>query len=364
MFEQLEKFDEMQKKKKQKKKKIITIISMLLILIIIAAIGIYLYLNMEKPTKKKKEKQIKIVDMNSNKRPLAVMIDNNVGTSSHAGLQDAYITYEAIVEGGLTRIMAIYKDKDVDLIGPVRSSRHYFLDYALENDAIYAHYGWSTYAENDIKELGVNNLNGMIPKEEGAYWRDKNIASPHNVFTSTEKLYETAKDNKYDITSEDWQLLDYSAKNIKLNNTKTRNDDTEEIDEEDSAIIANEIEIPYSNSQVRTYTYDEENKVYLRFMNGEKHLDKKTKEQLHYKNIIIEYVDNHTIDDYGRQDLDTSGSGEGYYITNGYAKKIKWTKSSRSDKIKYEYEDGSKVKVNDGNTFIQIQPANLESTFE
>ena len=99
-------------------------------------------------------------------------------------------------------------------------------------------------------------------------------------------------------------------------------------------------------------------------MNGEKHLDKKTKEQLHYKNIIIEYVDNHTIDDYGRQDLDTSGSGEGYYITNGYAKKIKWTKSSRSDKIKYEYEDGSKVKVNDGNTFIQIQPANLESTFE
>ena len=172
MFEQLEKFDEMQKKKKQKKKKIITIISMLLILIIIAAIGIYLYLNMEKPTKKKKEKEIKIVDMNSNKRPIAVMIDNNVGTSSHAGLQDAYITYEAIVEGGLTRIMAIYKDKDVDLIGPVRSSRHYFLDYALENDAIYAHYGWSTFAENDIKELGVNNLNGMIPKEEGAYWRD------------------------------------------------------------------------------------------------------------------------------------------------------------------------------------------------
>ena len=94
-----------------------------------------------------------VYDVNSNKRPIAVMIDNNVDNDEQVGLQDAYLTYEIIVEGGLTRIMAIYKDVDTSVIGPVRSSRHYFLDYALENDAIYAHYGWSTYAENDIKAL-------------------------------------------------------------------------------------------------------------------------------------------------------------------------------------------------------------------
>ena len=51
--------------------------------------------------------------------------------------------------------MAVFKDKDVSLIGPVRSSRHYFLDYALESDAIYAHYGWSTYAPVSYTHLDV-----------------------------------------------------------------------------------------------------------------------------------------------------------------------------------------------------------------
>ncbi len=364
MFEQLEKFDQEQKVKKQKKKKkkIIIITTMVLILLIVAATAAFLYFTREQEKPKKKVAKIKIVDMNSKKRPIAVMIDNNVGNEAHAGLQDAYITYEAIVEGGLTRIMAVYKDCDVDLIGPVRSSRHYFLDYALENDALYAHYGWSTFAENDIKKLGVDNLNGMTNAED-VYERNRTIASPHNVFTSTKKIYEGAKENDYDVKSDNWKLLNYSAKKIKLNKEKTK-DDGEEVTEEDSAIPANEVTIPYSNSQVRSYTYDSEKEVYLRFMNNKAHIDKTTKEQLNYKNIIIQYVDNNNIDDYGRQDLDTAGSGEGYYITLGYAKKITWTKPSRSDKIYYRFEDGSKVKVNDGNTFIQVQPSSLESTFE
>ncbi len=363
MFEQLLKFDETQKKKKQKKKRIIiTVIS--LILLIGISVGIYFYLNMfKKDTKKTKIETIKIVDINSHERPIAVMIDNNVGANAHAGLDKAYITYEAIVEGGLTRIMALYKDKDVDLIGPVRSSRHYFLDYALENDALYAHYGWSTYAENDIKKFAVNNLNGMNNGQK-AFWRDKQIASPHNVFTSTDDIYETAKALDYDTKSYDWLLLNYSAKEINLFKAKTKNDDSEYIEEEDDAIIANTVTIPYSNSEVRSYTYDSETKTYLRFMNEKPHIDKVTGKQLQYKNIIIQSVKNRSIDNYGRQDLDTAGSGEGYYITNGYAKKIWWTKSTRSDKIKYAYEDGSEVKINDGNTFIQVQPSSLESTFE
>ena len=100
------------------------------------------------------------------------------GYTAHAGLQDAYLTYEIIVEGGLTRIMAIFKDQDTELIGPVRSARHYFLDYALENDAIYGHYGWSEFAKNDIDLLGVNNLNG-ITNAQSTYWRDRSVAAPH-----------------------------------------------------------------------------------------------------------------------------------------------------------------------------------------
>ena len=149
------------RRKKSTSKK--TKIAFAFIIIILGVLG-YLYVIYNKPSsslkKKPKESTLKIVDENSNQRPIAVMIDNNIGNEKHAGLQDSYINYEIIVEGGLTRIMALYKDKEVSLIGPVRSSRHYFLDYALESDAIYTHYGWSTYAKNDINSgfIDVNKL--------------------------------------------------------------------------------------------------------------------------------------------------------------------------------------------------------------
>lgn len=362
-------------KKTKKKKKILifSIITIILCLGILAYVY-FVYLGNNKEIqniiKPKVEKKLTIVDEDSNERPIAVMYDNNVGNNAHSGLQDSYINYEIIVEGGLTRIMALFKDKDVSLIGPVRSSRHYFLDYALESDAIYTHYGWSTYAENDIKSLGVNNINGLY--DDAPFWRDKSIAAPHNVFTSTDKIYSYAESKKYSLTTDQWKLLNYVTDTIKLNKpigTKTVvNEETgkkEKIKIQNPELItANSVSIPYSNYQIRSYTYDEENGVYLRFMNGEAHLDKVTNQQLNFKNIIIQKVNNYQLDSYGRQDLDTTGNGEGYYITNGYALPIKWTKSTRRGKTIYTYSDGKEIKINDGNTFIQIMPSTYSPTIE
>lgn len=357
------------RRKKSTSKK--TKIAFSFIIIILGVLG-YLYVIYNKPSsslkKKPKESTLKIVDENSNQRPIAVMIDNNIGNEKHAGLQDSYINYEIIVEGGLTRIMALYKDKEVSLIGPVRSSRHYFLDYALESDAIYTHYGWSTYAKNDINSLGVNNINGLY--DESPFWRDNNIAAPHNVFTSTEKIYSTASQKGYSTTTSDWKLLNYTTETINLNkpiSTTTQINPETGAEEEvpvtrEGLLTANSIFIPYSNYQNRSYTYDTNRKVYLRYMNNNPHIDKETNEQLFYKNIIIEKVRNYQLDSEGRQDLDTTGTGEGYYITNGYALPIYWTKQSRSAKTIYTYHDGSEVEINDGNTFVQIIPISSSLT--
>ena len=364
--------DKMKKKKIDKNK----VIGILLLLIAVSAIVFVLIFYLSPKEKQKKEKKpeivekkkLQIVDEDSNERPIAVMIDNNIGEGRHAGLQDSYINYEIIVEGGLTRIMAIFKDKDVSLIGPVRSSRHYFLDYALESDAIYAHYGWSTYAQNDIRSLNVNNINGLY--DEQPFWRDTSIAAPHNVFTSTDKLYAYAKQKNYSLTTNSWKLLNYNPEEINLNDpistTEQVNPETGEMEKvpvtREGLITANSVVIPYSYYQSRSYTYDTNRKVYLRFMNDAPHIDKTTGEQLHYKNIIIEQVRNYQLDGEGRQDLDTTGSGTGYYITNGYALPIHWTKSSRSAKTIYKYLDGSEIEINDGNTFIQVMPTTYNPT--
>ena len=94
------------------------------------------------------------------------------------------------------------------------------------------------------------------------------------------------------------------------------------------------------------------------FMGGKEHTDLITKKQYTVKNIITYQVQNSSIqsDRKGRQDLYNIGTGEGYYISNGEAIKIKWSKKDRASKTIYTLEDGSELKVNDGNTWIHIQP--------
>lgn len=343
-------------KPKNNKKKIIiiTVISVLGLLLLTGLF--YFLLSMNDDSKKKEDvkiddattvekKDLTVYDVNSNRRSIAIMIDNNVGNNAHVGLQDAYLTYEIIVEGGLTRIMAIFKDVNTSVIGPVRSSRHYFLDYALESDAIYAHYGWSTYAENDIRSLGVNNINGLY---DNGYYRNYNIAAPHNVFTSIEDLYNVASSKGYSTTSDNYELLNYTTDEVNFNDTS-------------DLLTANNISMTYSYSGVRNYTYDATNRYYLRYMNNSPHTDRDSGVQYHYKNIIIMKVNNSTLDSYGRQDLDTVGNGEGYYITNGYAIPITWSKDSRSGKTHYYY-GGNELVVSDGNTMIQVVPVNSSIT--
>ena len=356
------KFDiETEPHKKQKKDKRINklyfILLFLFLFVFLILLVTYLILSKDTPKRtvkpitqvdNKEKSSIKIYDENSNDRPIAFMIDNNIGDANHAGLQDSYLNYEIIVEGGLTRIMAIYKDKNVKLIGPIRSSRHYFIDYALENDAIYAHYGWSPQAESDIRDLIINNINGMTDQEP--YRRDETAIAPHNVFTNTSYMKSYIEKKKYNNTSTSWKLLNISSKKIDLSETNSS-----------SAIKA---VISYSQDEYRTYAYDEKNEYYIRSQNGKPHIDRLTKEQLHYKNIIVLKVENYSIDNEGRQNIKNIGNGEGYYITNGKYRKINWSKASRTSKTNYTYEDGTEVVLNDGNTFIQIVPINSNITIE
>lgn len=141
----------------------------------------------------KEEPKKEVKTYSGTDRPIAVMIDNVGDARPQTGLNDAYMVYEIIVEGKQTRLMALYKGTNLDKIGPIRSSRHYFLDYALENDAIYVHYGWSPKAKSDISSLGVKNINGIY-ESSSSFWRVKDKSAPHNVVTSTKKILEIAKE--------------------------------------------------------------------------------------------------------------------------------------------------------------------------
>ena len=289
--------------------------------------------------------KLKIVDVNSKSRPVAVMINNlSAARPVQSGVMDAYIVYEIIVEGGITRYMAVYKDKDTAKIGTVRSSRDYYLDYALENDAIYVHFGWSPQAQELIGKLGVNNINGLY---DDAFWRDNpmNLAYEHTAYTSMDKIMKVAKNKGYRLTSEKDLLLNYSADEVSIEN-------------EESSLKADNVSIRYSNVVTTSYKYNPTDKLYYRSVNGSVQKDYVTKKQYTTKNIIISYVDNGNIsnDNKGRQELNNIVTGKGYYITDGYSIPITWTKTSRNEQTVYKKLNGEEITVNDGNTFIQIAP--------
>jgi len=110
-----------------------------------------------------------------NDRPIAVVMENSTSDDwPQPGLQDAYLVYEMTVEGGLTKLMALYKGMSVDKIGYIRSARPYFIDYALENDAVLVHYGHSTAAANDEAALKIDYIDGL------------NLSSSDKTFTTVQ----------------------------------------------------------------------------------------------------------------------------------------------------------------------------------
>ena len=346
-------------KKLKLNKKAIILISVVRVIILAVILVLVFGLSKKKDTTKKtqtkkekvveKVKKVNIVDLDNNLRPYAVMINNHHEARPQAGLDKAYIIYEFMVEGGITRMMALFtQDVDVEKIGAVRSSRHYYLDYAMENDAIYVHWGTSTFAEKDIASLGINNIDGMVYTY---FTTDTSLARAieHTRFTSSSLVKEGIANIGYRNEREKPYLLNYTTDEVDLSKK--------------GGTKANKIDINYSYYMTANYEYNADEKVYYRSINNEPMTDLVTGEQYKFKNIIAYAVGYHDISAYGHQDIDNIGSGEGYYFTNGYGVKIKWEKSSRDAQTKYYYEDGKEIDVSDGNTFIQVYPTTGSLTF-
>ena len=388
---------------KQGNKQGIKIFIAILVIIIVGAGGVLGYkyykdktnveevwVSAEEPEEQEKQPEVKKVQIfKGTDRPIAVMIDNHTGAWPQAGLNDAYMVYEIIVEGGETRLMPVFKGVDLDKIGPIRSSRHYFLDYALENDAIYVHFGWSPQAENDISKLKVNNLNGIV-ESSSSFWRVKDKAAPHNAVTSTSKILEMAKNRNYKTTSTEKSVLNYVADEFTLaekygtkvetegtestNSTSTTSSNTANTSNtstygttENQVLNATKVTIPHSQLHTVVYEYNAETKRYTRYARKKLQTDWTSKEPITTKNIIIEFINNTTLNDgenKGRQNINTVGTYDGYYITNGETIKIKCTKNSRSDKTVYKDLSGNVIDVNDGNTWVNICPKEAKVTFE
>lgn len=271
-----------------------------------------------------------------NRRPIAVVFDNQTGARPQAGLIDAEIAYEFLAEGNITRYLGIFLINEPEVIGSIRSARPYFIEKALEFDSYFVHVGGSDQAFADIKTKGVADIDAMS-RGNDVFWRKNHKKIPHNMYSSYEAIKKAAEKSNY--------RKEPQVTGFKFNSeTKIM----------DKGQVAKEIEIKYSKGYEPSYIYDDENKVYIRYYNGSEHKDETTKEPLTATNIIIQEVPAKVIDDQLRLQMDTIGHGRGKYITTGKVIDITWKKASYEGVTKYFDEAGEELILNPGKTWVQV----------
>ena len=286
-----------------------------------------------------------------NRRPIAIMMSNDKAALPQYGINRADIVYEAPVEGGMNRYMAIIEDyDDLDRIGSVRSCRTYYTYFAREFDAIYAHYGQSTFAKPYL--ANVDNINGLDGIGTVAYYRTKDRKSPHNAYSSGERLNKAIAQLGY---SESYSA-DYKGH---YRFAKTGHEVT--LDGAPSVMDAARVYPGYVMNKP-WFEYNESDGLYYRYQYGAPH--KGDEGPIAVKNILFQYCPSghYATTDY--LDINVHDDSYGLYATEGKAIPVKWTKDGEFGLTHYYDMENNEVILNQGKTWICVISAQDSSNVE
>lgn len=288
---------------------------------------------------------------NKNNRYVAVMINNiEYAFRNQKGTSKAGVIYEALAEGGITRMLALFDNiKDVKQIGSVRSARHYYAQFAYEWDAIFCHFGHTKYAVSKMEQLGTDNLSGLSGIGPVVYARTSALRAPHNVYTNGKKILKGAKKLGYKTKTKKRDMAEHFAFYEEDTNLK-------------KGKKAKQITLPFSYYSTAKLKYNKKKKVYLKYEYGQKHMDTHYKKQLAFKNVIVQFVQESNIDRNGYQTMNLGNTtGKGYYLTNGKRIAITWKRNEKKNIMVYKTTDGKTLTVNPGKTYIAVFPKNRKN---
>lgn len=270
--------------------------------------------------------------------PVAVMIENLTSSRPPSGLSQANVVYEALAEGGITRFMAVYAQPLIAIaeIGPVRSARPYYVDWAEEYQALYVHVGGSPQALAQIKSDGVHDFSQFY--HAPYFWRDSNRAAPHNLYTSGEKMGLALVDQKLPTVGQ-------------YDGWKFKNDDSA------SSLPTGEksITIDFSSFSYKVeYKYDRDKNDYVRYLAGQQHQDKDGT-AIRAKDVIVQKAKTQLVDS-ERLGMETVGSGEAIVFRDGQAITGTWERKTKADRTRFYDQSGQEIELNAGHIWVEVVP--------
>ena len=265
-------------------------------------------------------------------RPVtAVMIENSPDARPQSGLAEADVVFEAVAEGGITRFIALYQPSRPSLIGPVRSLRPYYAEWAAGFDPSVAHVGGSPEALTMIRSgnYGVD-LDQFF--NSGSYWRATDRYAPHNVYTNSDKL---------------------DALIASKNKTSSSFVFAPRVDEKKAeAPNATLITINVSTGIFSvSYNYDAATNTYFRKQGGVAHTDRE-KGQIAPKVVVALKTNIALSSDGSHMNIATSGTGQAYVFQNGTITEGTWSKADAKGQLFIKDSEGKEITLARGQTWI------------
>ena len=275
----------------------------------------------------------------------ASTINNAPDALPQYGISEADIFYEIEVEGGITRMLAIFTDMDeVGSIGPVRSARSYFNNITSAYNVPLFHCGGSNYGAN-----GYYDMNNVLPvwrhvnemENPQYFFRDSDrynyqgYAYEHTLFTTGEEMSAALADKGYDVR----EVYDFGL--------------TFAEEPEFAGESATEIEVIFKGGKTYSLTYNESTGRYEGAEYGGEHIDGATGEVMSFRNMIVIYTA-HYHGEGGLSFYDLIGSGDGHFACDGKIIPIKWSRADIYEPFVYTMEDGTPLTLGVGNSYVAV----------
>jgi hypothetical protein len=278
--------------------------------------------------------------------PIAVMIDDQFDARPQSGFNAASVVWHAPAEGGIPRYMLIFQEQIPTDIGPVRSARQYYIEWAAEWNALYTHAGGSPQAIATLYAKGNGQwvYNADEFRWGGRYlWRTTDRFAPHNVYTDGKHLRRLAKR--------------LGAMDEPMNAAWKFGPDTATELRPDGGVI--KVSYPY---ELITYRYDAATNTYPRYIDGSRRaqVDRADGEIVAPKNVVILRMVFGALNDghpnKHRLEARNIGKGEAWISTGGVTVKGQWRKKSATAPTRLFGPDGERITLTAGQTFIQVIP--------
>lgn len=277
------------------------------------------------------------------KRPIAVMINNHAEARPQSGLNSADVVYETLAESGITRYMAIFWSNVPAKVGPIRSSRQYYLEWLSPYDPLYIYDGCAD-TDNPKTDACGNLYTYKIKRIAtiGAWrWNDGRRYAPHNEYSSLVTAWEYAEKQSWDSfpSIESWKFKNDATVDKRGEKTKV-------------SIIFHQ-RITNSGAYDVVWTYDPKTNSYLKQTGKKADLDQETNTQVYAKNIVIQEIYmTPSGDDKGRIIQETIGEGKAVFLLDGKIIEGSWKKINRMDRTTYYDSDGNEMQFNRGRIWI------------